>query len=54
MMQEMIPLITQYGLALVFANTLRKQVGLPIPATPGVHPGASAAQRAGCVDRGRP
>ncbi len=30
----MIQLITQYGLALVFANVLVEQIGLPIPAVP--------------------
>lgn len=33
-MQEMIRLITQYGLALVFANVLVEQIGLPLPAIP--------------------
>ena len=30
----MVGLITQYGLALVFANVLMQQMGLPIPALP--------------------
>ena len=30
----MIGLITQYGLALVFANVLIQQMGLPIPVVP--------------------
>jgi membrane protein DedA with SNARE-associated domain len=30
----MVDLITQYGLALVFANVLIQQIGLPIPAVP--------------------
>jgi len=30
----MVGLITQYGLALVFANVLIQQIGLPIPAVP--------------------
>lgn len=33
-MQEIIRLIAQYGLALVFANVLVEQLGLPIPAIP--------------------
>jgi membrane protein DedA with SNARE-associated domain len=30
----MVDLITQYGLALVFANVLIQQIGLPIPVVP--------------------
>src|SRR5260221_5670079 len=30
----MVDLITQYGLALIFANVLIQQIGLPIPALP--------------------
>ena len=30
----MIRLIAQYGLALVFANVLAEQIGLPVPAVP--------------------
>ncbi len=33
-MQEIIRLITQHGLALVFANVLLEQIGLPLPAIP--------------------
>ena len=33
-MQEIIQLIAQYGLALVFANVLVEQLGLPVPAIP--------------------
>ncbi len=31
---QMIQLITQYGLVLVFANVLAERIGLPLPATP--------------------
>lgn len=34
MLQELVLLIGQYGLALVFANVLAEQVGLPVPAIP--------------------
>jgi membrane protein DedA with SNARE-associated domain/rhodanese-related sulfurtransferase len=34
MLQELVLLIGQYGLALVFANVLLEQVGLPVPAVP--------------------
>jgi len=34
MVQELVLLIGQYGLALVFANVLLEQVGLPVPAIP--------------------
>ena len=38
-------LITEYGLALVFANVLLEQLGLPIPAVPAlVVAGALAAE----------
>ena len=30
----MIQLVTRYGLALVFANVLVEQLGLPVPAIP--------------------
>ena len=33
-MQEVVHLIAQYGLALVFVNVLLEQVGLPVPAVP--------------------
>src|SRR5438045_4380919 len=33
-MQELIDLIAQYGLTLVFVNVLVEQVGLPVPAVP--------------------
>ena len=33
-MQEIVRLITQHGLALVFANVLLEQIGLPLPAIP--------------------
>ena len=40
----MVGLITQYGLALVFANVLIQQMGLPIPVVPTlILAGASAA-----------
>src|SRR5260370_38933108 len=39
-------LIAQYGLALVFANVLLEQIGLPIPAVPTlIVAGAAAAER---------
>src|SRR3984893_3348599 len=31
MTHDLVSLITQYGLALVFANVLREQIGLPVP-----------------------
>jgi membrane protein DedA with SNARE-associated domain/rhodanese-related sulfurtransferase len=34
MIQELVLLISQYGIALVFANVLLEQVGLPVPAVP--------------------
>lgn len=34
MVQELVLLIGQYGLALVFVNVLLEQVGLPVPAIP--------------------
>ncbi|MFC3106385.1 DedA family protein/thiosulfate sulfurtransferase GlpE [Undibacterium arcticum] len=34
MMQELVLLIAQYGLLLVFANVLLEQLGLPLPAVP--------------------
>jgi membrane protein DedA with SNARE-associated domain len=38
-------LITEYGLALVFANVLLEQLGLPIPAVPAlIVSGALAAE----------
>ena len=44
-MQEMVRLIAQYGLALVFANVLVEQIGLPLPAIPTlVIAGALAAE----------
>lgn len=33
-MQELVPLIAQYGLALIFANVLVEQLGIPLPAVP--------------------
>src|SRR5947207_1676949 len=33
-MQELVDLIAQYGLTLVFINVLVEQVGLPVPAVP--------------------
>jgi membrane protein DedA with SNARE-associated domain len=33
-MQEMMNLLSQYGLAIVFANVLLTQVGVPVPAVP--------------------
>ena len=33
-MQELTILIAEYGLALVFANVLLEQLGIPVPATP--------------------
>lgn len=43
-MQELVSLITQYGLALVFFNVLLEQLGVPIPAIPAlVVAGALAA-----------
>ena len=33
-MQEMTDLLSQYGLALVFANVLLTQLGVPVPAIP--------------------
>src|SRR5436190_13987953 len=33
-MQDLVLLIGQYGLALVFANVLLEQIGLPVPAVP--------------------
>src|SRR5260221_8110374 len=33
-MQQLIDLITQYGIAVVFVNVLLAQVGLPVPAVP--------------------
>jgi len=42
---EIVRLVAQYGLALVFANVLLEQVGLPLPAVPTlVIAGALAAQ----------
>ena len=44
-MTEIVRLVTQYGLVLVFANVLLEQVGLPVPAVPTlVIAGALAAQ----------
>lgn len=44
-MQEIVRLITQHGLALVFANVLLEQIGLPLPAIPTlVIAGALAAE----------
>ena len=34
MMQEIVLLLAQYGLLLVFANVLLEQLGLPLPAVP--------------------
>src|SRR5471032_1031722 len=34
MLHDLVLLISQYGLALVFANVLLEQVGLPVPAIP--------------------
>src|SRR3954462_12842096 len=34
MIQELVLLIGQYGLLLVFANVLLEQIGLPVPAIP--------------------
>ena len=33
-MQELVPLIAHYGLALIFANVLAEQLGAPLPAIP--------------------
>ena len=33
-MQELVPLIAHYGLALIFANVLVERLGLPVPAIP--------------------
>jgi membrane protein DedA with SNARE-associated domain len=44
-------LITEYGLALVFANVLLEQLGLPIPAVPAlIVSGALAAAWYGGLD----
>jgi len=34
MIQELVLLVGQYGLAIVFANVLLEQIGLPVPAIP--------------------
>ena len=34
MMQELVLLISQYGLLLIFANVLLEQLGVPLPAVP--------------------
>ncbi len=42
-MQEILRLITQHGLALVFANVLLEQIGLPLPAIPTLVIGGALA-----------
>jgi membrane protein DedA with SNARE-associated domain/rhodanese-related sulfurtransferase len=43
--QHIVSLVTQYGLALVFANVLVEQIGLPVPAVPTlIVAGALAAE----------
>src|SRR4051812_14963777 len=45
MIQELVLLIGQYGLLLVFANVLLEQIGLPVPAVPTlIVAGALAAE----------
>jgi membrane protein DedA with SNARE-associated domain len=45
MTHDLIPLLSQYGLAIVFANVLIEQLGVPVPAIPTlVIAGALAAE----------
>src|SRR5437016_12765252 len=45
MTHDLIPLLSQYGLAIVFANVLIEQLGIPVPAVPTlVIAGALAAE----------
>jgi membrane protein DedA with SNARE-associated domain/rhodanese-related sulfurtransferase len=45
MTHDLIPLLSQYGLAIVFANVLIEQIGIPVPAIPTlVIAGALAAE----------
>ena len=45
MTRDLIPLLSQYGLAIVFANVLIEQIGVPVPAIPTlVIAGALAAE----------
>ena len=45
MTHDLIPLLSQYGLAIVFANVLIEQIGIPVPALPTlVIAGALAAE----------
>ena len=36
MIHELMQLIAEYGLMLVFANVLAEQIGLPLPSTPAL------------------